>query len=128
MENKNMSLNRRITDEVRAQIAFEVFRTTEANRKNFRNGSYTKIGAKFGCSRVTVCNIAKEFNVDRGCEPAEHLVPGYKGPKGEGSQNQDVSTINWTFDSELKLKRVKRKETALVEQVHDSMSALAKLS
>lgn len=124
MTESQKDLNYRITDEVRAQIAFEVFRTTEAN-KTSHTGSYTSIGKKFGIHRTTVQHIALEFNVDRGHKPKDHFIPGYKaGVDGE----RNIARVNWTFNSDLKLVRVKRRESELVKEVHESMATLAQLS
>lgn len=118
------NINVRITDEVRALIAFEVFRTTKDNKKNSRIGSYSSIAKKFGISRSLVKVIAREFNVDRNKEFYGFSMPGNK----RRSNKRDIAKVNWTFDSCLKRIRVARRESKLLEVAHESMKVLAELS
>ena len=104
----------RLTDNVRAKIAFEVFSTKK---------STASIASEFGIARSTVSLVAKEYGVVRG-----KSRPGGISCSKPGAGISDTETVNWTFDDKLIQVRIKRKEQALVEQVHDSMSALAKLS
>lgn len=104
----------RLTDNVRAKIAFRVFSTKLSTQT---------IADEFGIARSTVSKIAKEFGVVRG-----KTRKGGKSTSKIHTKKRNTETVNWTFDDNLIKVRIKRREKKLIEQVHKSMSDLAKLS
>lgn len=95
----------RLTDNVRAKIAFEIFSTAK---------THEEIAKKFNIARSTVSNIAREFNLQR-----HSTRPGNSSSSSRRKHKKaDIDTINWTFDEDLILKRIHRREEKIVKEIH----------
>lgn len=100
----------RLTDNVRAKIAFDIFST---------NMTHLEIANKYNIARSTVSNIAREFNLQRHrSRPGNHSSASRRKHK-----KSDIDTVNWTFDENLVLKRIQRREEKISKEIHRLIKA-----
>lgn len=106
-----------LTENVQKKIAFEVFATDKTHQE---------IADEFGgIHRSTVTHIAKKYNIQR--YPGRGANGGR--PLGQYGKYElkDIETINWTFDDELILERIKRREDNLHNEINRIIKAAINL-
>jgi transposase-like protein len=103
---------RGLTKNVKQKIAFEVFTT---------NKTHMEIATEFGVARPTVSRIAGEFKLQRTATKG----PGRPlGSKSSNINQNDIDTVNWTFDDKLIEQRIKRREKRILNEVQGIINTI----
>lgn len=105
----------KLSKNVRDKVAFDIFSTSDTHQA---------LSDKYKVSRSLISSIAVEYNLQRRKRNNQSRSP----QKGRRSPvRSDIETVNWTHDDDLIMKRIERRESKIVEEIHRLVNAAINL-